>query len=61
MRLKKGNAASLKQYLLEQEGILIRDASNFRGLDESYIRLSTQRTEQNERLVAAMKRWLDRQ
>ena len=61
VRLKKGNAASLKQYLLEQEGILIRDASNFRGLDESYIRLSTQRTEQNERLVAAMKRWLDRQ
>ena len=61
VRLKKGTAADLKQYLLEKEGILIRDASNFRGLDESYIRLSTQRTEQNERLVAAMKRWLDRQ
>ena len=61
VRLKKGNAASLKQYLLEHEGILIRDASNFRGLDESYIRLSTQRTEQNEQLVAAMKRWLDAQ
>ena len=59
--VKRCNAASLKQYLLEQEEILIRDASNFRGLDESYIRLSTQRTEQNERLVAAMKRWLDRQ
>ena len=59
--VKRCNAASLKQYLLEQEEILIRDASNFRGLDESYIRLSTQRTEQTERLVAAMKRWLDRQ
>ena len=58
VRLKKGSAAGLKQYLLEHEGILIRDASNFRGLDESYIRLSTQRTEQNEQLVAAMKRWL---
>ena len=61
VRLKKGSAAGLKQYLLEHEGILIRDASNFRGLDESYIRLSTQRTEQNEQLVAAMKRWLDAQ
>ena len=61
VRLKKGTAAGLKQYLLEKEGILIRDASNFRGLDESYIRLSTQRTEQNEQLVAAMKRWLDAQ
>lgn len=61
VRLKKGTASALKQYLLEQDGILIRDASNFRGLDETYIRISTQRTEQNERLIEAMKRWLDAQ
>ena len=61
MRLKKGTAASLKQYLLEQEGILIRDASNFRGLDETYVRLSTQRTEQNDLLVEGIKRWLELQ
>lgn len=58
VRLKKGNASDLKKFLLDNYDILIRDASNFRGLDESYIRLSTQRTEQNEVLVAALKEWL---
>ena len=43
VRLKKGTAADLKQFLLDNYGILIRDASNFRGLDETYLRLSTQK------------------
>lgn len=58
VRLKKGTAASLKQYLLEKYGILIRDASNFRGLDETYIRLSTQKNDENEQLLEGMKAWL---
>ncbi len=58
VRLKKGTAASLKKYLLENHGILIRDASNFRGLDETYIRLSTQRADENALLVEAMREWL---
>ena len=40
---------------------MIRDASNFRGLDETYVRLSTQRTEQNDLLVEGKKRWLELQ
>ena len=59
VRLKKGTAAGLKEFLLENYGILIRDASNFRGLDESYIRLSTQRMEENEVLIEGMRAWLE--
>ena len=40
VRLKKGTAAGLKQYLWDRHGLLIRDASNFRSLDETYIRIS---------------------
>ena len=58
VRLKKGTAAALKQYLWENHGILIRDASNFRGLDETYIRVSTQTTAENQVLVDAVKEWL---
>lgn len=61
VRLKKGTAASLKQYLWENHGILIRDASNFRGLDETYIRLSTQTTAENLVLVDAVREWLSLQ
>lgn len=58
VRLKKGSAAGLKAYLLDNYGILIRDASNFRGLDETYIRLSTQKSEENNQLVEGVKEWL---
>ncbi|MDR2811090.1 MAG: histidinol-phosphate aminotransferase family protein [Tannerellaceae bacterium] len=58
VRLKKGTAAALKKYLLEHQGILIRDASNFHGLDESYFRLSTQTNTENQLLTDAIKEWL---
>ena len=61
VRLKKGTAAALKKYLWENHGILIRDASNFRGLDETYIRVSTQTTAENQVLVDAVKEWLAQQ
>lgn len=61
VRLKKGTAAALKQYLLEKQGILIRDASNFRGLDETYIRLSTQKSDENQLLLETIKEWLEMQ
>lgn len=57
VRLKKETAAELKKYLLENHGILIRDASNFRGLDETYIRLSTQTTAENQVLIDAIREW----
>lgn len=58
VRLKKGVAADLKAYLLNNYGILIRDASNFRGLDETYFRLSTQTSDENQQLTDAVKEWL---
>lgn len=61
VRLKKGTAADLKRHLLEEHGILIRDASNFRGLDETYFRLSTQTSSENAVLTAALQEWLDKQ
>lgn len=60
VRLKKGEAADLKQYLLDKYNILIRDASNFRGLNKSYFRLSTQKREENHLLVDGIKEWLAR-
>ena len=58
VRLKKGTAAALKQYLWDRHGLLIRDASNFRSLDETYIRISTQTTAENRILVDAVREWL---
>ena len=61
VNLKKGTAADLKQFLLDQYGILIRDASNFRGLDETYLRLSTQKADENQALIEGIKHWLGQQ
>ena len=47
-------AAELKDYLVTQHGILIRDASNFRGLTPHHFRVSTQSHEANEQLVHAI-------
>lgn len=48
----------LKQYLLEKEGILIRDASNFRGLDCHYFRINTLTDEKNILLIHALKNYV---
>lgn len=52
------SAGDLKNFLLERSGILIRDASNFRGLDSSFFRLSTQSEEENNKLIESMKEFL---
>lgn len=59
VRLKKGKAANLKQYLIHQHGLLIRDASNFRGLHESHFRVAIQRPEYNTLLVKAIINWIN--
>lgn len=45
----------LKQQLLKNFGILIRDASNFRGLNEHYFRVNTLSEEKNNMLINALK------
>jgi len=61
VRLKKGRSSDLKKYLLDVYGILIRDACNFRGLDESYFRISTQTAQENGLLMEALNEWLQKQ
>ena len=56
--LRFGKASALKEYLAEKHGILIRDASNFEGLDERFFRIATQTPEENDRLVDAIAEWL---
>ncbi|MFP4448605.1 MAG: pyridoxal phosphate-dependent aminotransferase [Bacteroidales bacterium] len=54
VKLNGSYASQLKEMLMEQYGILIRDASNFRGLDERFIRLAVQRPENNKLLIEAL-------
>lgn len=58
VRLKRGKSADLKKFLVEKYGLLIRDASNFRGLTDAHFRISAQQPENNALLVAAVKEWL---
>ncbi len=59
-RLACGSAADLKQRLAENHGILIRDASNFEGLDEHCFRIATQTPAANDALAAAIQTCLNR-
>lgn len=52
-----GDARQLKHFLLRNFGILIRDASNFRGLSKEHFRLSTQNHSDNLVLIEALKQW----
>ena len=47
-------AAELKDYLATVHHILIRDASNFRGLTPHHFRISTQSPQENNQLVNAI-------
>jgi threonine-phosphate decarboxylase len=48
-------APQLKERMLEH-GILIRDCSSFKGLDEYYIRVAVRTREENEKLIATLKK-----
>ena len=52
-----GTAAQLKQYLLEQHGVLIRDASNFRSLEEKHFRVATLAPAKNQLLLEGLRQW----
>ena len=59
-RLHSGTAHLLKEWLVDRHGILVRDASNFRGLDAQYFRVAAQTRRENEALVAAIKEFIGR-
>lgn len=52
-----GTATLLKEYLALEHGILIRDASNFEGLDSSYFRIAVQTPQENDELIKALQLW----
>ena len=53
-RCLRGTATELKEYLLSQHQLLIRDASNFRSLDAHCFRVAAQDAEKNDWLVDAL-------
>jgi threonine-phosphate decarboxylase len=57
-QLRYGKTAALKDYLANEHGILIRDASNFNGLGDTFFRIATQTAKENDHLVAAIKKWI---
>ena len=52
--LQNTTSRELKQWLIDNYGILIRDASNFRGLDTQCFRVSAQTPEEDDMLVTAL-------
>ncbi len=61
VKLEIPSAPLLKDYLAHTHQLLIRDASNFRGLDSHYIRIASQNPEKNKLLINALQQWSMRQ
>lgn len=57
--LGQGKAVDLKNYLLEKHQILIRDASNFRGLNDAFFRIASQGEVANKALEKAVKQYFE--
>ena len=56
-RIEGTTASELKDFLANNHGILIRDASNFQGLDEHYFRIAVQTPEEDNQLLNILKEW----
>ncbi|WP_343746142.1 aminotransferase class I/II-fold pyridoxal phosphate-dependent enzyme [Chitinophaga sp.] len=52
-----GTAAELKRWLVNAYGILIRDASNFYGLEQGHCRIACRNKEDNTLLLTALRKW----
>ena len=55
--LPSSNAHSLKEWLVREHGILIRDASNFHGLSEKHFRIAVQTRDEDDKLIKALRIW----
>jgi len=60
VKLKTGKSADLKAFLIQEYGILIRDASNFRGLDSTYFRVAVQQEKWNDMLIEGILNWFEK-
>lgn len=53
----ESRAEELHHYLVHNHGILIRNASNFRGLTPHHFRIAAQESSSNNTLIEALKQW----
>ncbi len=56
----RATGAKLREHLLSEHGLLVRDAANFRGLDAHQVRIAAQTPRENAWLEEAMKSWARR-
>lgn len=57
-RLKHGSVAVLKEYLIDQHQMLIRDASNFRSLNNSFFRVCSLGSKADALFCEALRHWV---
>lgn len=57
LKTEVGKATALKEYLLREHQLLVRDATNFRGLEGEWIRIASQSTDANNKLVKGIALW----
>ena len=57
VNIEWADTLELKNWLVDQHGILIRDASNFYGLDNHCFRVAAQTSEENDMLVEAIREY----
>lgn len=60
IELQASTAKELQAYLVESHQLLIRDASNFRGLDEQFIRIAVRGRLDNDWLLVALNRFFEK-
>ena len=58
-QLSGATAAFLKDYLARTHGMLIRDASNFRGLTDRHFRVAAQTPDEDDALVDAIRTFIE--
>lgn len=58
-QLQRHSAAQLKVFLMDKYGFLIRDASNFRGLEKGHFRIAAQYPSENQELILAIQHFLE--
>lgn len=59
LEFEKGiSSESMKTFLLQQKGFLVRSCTDFRGLDERYLRIAVKERPKNDALFEAIKEYL---
>lgn len=58
VRLRIGKASALKEYLAREKRLLIRDASNIEGLDDTFFRIAVQSRRENDELIKGVDEWI---